>query len=159
MKTPLKRFVIVPTNHNKMEVYCTSIRFHDRSLACLGSIIDPKTCPNETRWPYHMKSKTFSCLISTIESPSLSQNIQKNKNILVILYFTRTRKLNVTFPILSLKVDHLGTFVIKPNFNILCLPGPTWNWNEKLKSLYVYSFDRDHALLSYNYTKLSIAKI
>ena len=69
--------------------------------------------------------KNFSCLIPTIESPSLSRNIQKNKNISVILYFTRTRKLNVTFPILSLKVDHLGTFVKKPNYNIMCLPGPT----------------------------------
>ena len=34
-------------------------------------------------------------------------------------YFTRTRKLNGVFPILSLKVDHLSTFVIKPNFNII----------------------------------------
>ena len=44
-----------------------------------------QTCPNETRWPYHMKSTTFFCLIPTIESTSLSPKIQKNKHISVIL--------------------------------------------------------------------------
>ena len=54
------------------------------------------------------------------------------------------------FPILSLKVDHLVTFVVKPNFNMLCLHGPTWNWNDKLKILCIYLIDREASLLSYN---------
>ena len=87
-------------------------------------------------------------------SISVTKYIQKNKNISVILYFTRTRKLNGVFPILSLKVDHLDTFVKKkPNFNIWCLLGPTWNWNVKLKLLCFYLFDKEAVLLSYDYTK------
>ena len=69
LKHSLKSFVTVLTKYNKIEFYCTSITFHNRSFV---STIDPKTCPNETRWPYHMKSKTLSRLIPTKESPSLS---------------------------------------------------------------------------------------
>ena len=68
---------------------------------------------------YHMKSKTFSCLIPTIESPSLPPNIQKTKNISVTVLYTYLQ-IKWRFPILSLKVDNLSTFVIKPNFNIIC---------------------------------------
>ena len=115
LKHSLKWFVTVLTKYNKIEVYCTSIRFHNRSS---GSIIDPKTCPNETRWPYHMKSKTFSRLIPTIESPSLSPNTEKQKHLSYSVSHTYTQRanLNGVFPILSLKVDHLGSFVIKPFF-------------------------------------------
>ena len=121
MKTTLKRFVIVLTNHNKTEVYCTSTDF---IIGLLGSSLTLKTCPNETRWPYHIKSKTFFLLNSHDRiSISVTKYAEKQKHFSYSVFHARTRKLNVTFPILSLKVDHLGTFVIKPNFNILCYLG------------------------------------
>ena len=150
MKHSLKRFVTVLTKYNKIEVYCTSIRFHNRSF---GSIIDPKTCPNETRWPYHMKSKTFSRLIPTIESPSLSPNTEKQKHLSYSVSHTYTQ-IKWRFSNFVIKSGPSRLICYKTQFfNILCLPGSTWNWNDKLKSLCVYLFDRDVALLSCNYTK------
>ena len=56
-----------------------------------GSIIDPKTCPNETRWPYHMKSKTFSRLIPMIVSPSPNTEKQKHLNYSVSHTYTQIK--------------------------------------------------------------------
>ena len=70
----VKRFVTLLTKYNKIEVYCTTIRFHNRSF---GSIIDLKTCPIETRWPYHIKSITFSRLIPTTDNDRISISVTR----------------------------------------------------------------------------------
>ena len=89
LKHSLKRFVTVLTKYNKIEVYCTSIRFHNRSF---GSITNPKTCPNEARWPYHMKSKTFSRLISHDRiSISVTKFTEKQKHLSYSVSHTYTQ--------------------------------------------------------------------
>ena len=85
-----------------------------------GSIIDPKTCPNETRWPYHMKSKTFSRVIPTIESLSLSPNTEKQKHLGYSVSHTYTQ-IKWRFSKFVIKANHLGSFVIKPNFLTYCV--------------------------------------
>ena len=122
LKHSLKRFVTVLTKYNKLEVYCTSIRFHNRSFR---SIIDPKTCPNETRWPYQMKSKTFSRLIPTIESPSLSPNTEKQKHLSYSVSHTYTQ-IKWRFSNFVIKSGPSRLISYKTQvFNILCLPGST----------------------------------
>ena len=108
LKHSLKRFVTVSTKYNKIEVYCTSIRFHNRSF---GSIIDPKTCPYEVKNFFSLHSHDRISISVTKYTEK-----QKQKHLRYILYLTGTRKLNGVFPILTLKVDHLGSFVIKPIF-------------------------------------------
>ena len=87
-RTILQEFQIDPRKKVFFDTpYCTSIRFHNRSFGSIIAYRHPKTCPKVTRW--HEIKVFLSFLIPTIESSSLSPNIQKNKNISVFLYFTR----------------------------------------------------------------------
>ena len=95
------------------------IRFHNRSL---GSIIDPLiklALKRQDDLIIYMKSNLFFLLNSHDRiSISVTKYTEKQKHFSCSVFHTYT-EINGIFSILSSKVNHFGTFVIKPIVFIL----------------------------------------